>query len=75
MTLDASNVERRRQGREAKGANAELIMALQKLPPDAPALRGDPEWGVLHVKDVQLADVIISVDSNARSGRRLRRAS
>ena len=43
--------------------NAELITALQKLPPEAPALRGDPELGILHVKDVQLTDVIISADS------------
>jgi hypothetical protein len=46
-----------------KVTNAELITMLQKLPPEAPALRGDPEWGILHVKDVQLTDVIISADS------------
>jgi hypothetical protein len=43
--------------------NAELITVLQKLPPEASALRGTPEWGILHVKDVQLTDVIISADS------------
>jgi hypothetical protein len=54
---------RRRQEREDKMTNAELITALQKLPPEAPALRGDPEWGILHIKDVKMADVIVSADS------------
>lgn len=43
--------------------NAELITMLQTLPPEAPVLRGDPELGILHVKDVQLTDVIISADA------------
>jgi hypothetical protein len=46
-----------------KLTNAELITMLQTLPSEAPVLRDDPQWGIVHVKDVQLTDVIISADS------------
>jgi hypothetical protein len=58
-----------------KVTNAELITALQKLPPETPALRGDPEWRILHVKDVQLKRCNHFRRFYARSVRRLRRAS